>query len=165
MYDLGRTDQKMGRTSSVQRRWLNASFHGRGREGPLRQRPTFFKIFITATSLKWSTIQSLSCPQPWAQNSWVMAKFNIWPIQGVEMNARSQATFKEFLNHGCCQVYSIVPDGFIIVFQRLNHFHHVCGDLQAGQIHNVAQGVIALYISEAKSNHSFFHNKIYKCNE
>ena len=43
-----------------------------------------------------------------------------------------------------CLVDSIVPDGIIVAFQRVNNVMDLLGNLQLGQLDDMPQGVIAL---------------------
>ena len=47
---------------------------------------------------------------------------------------------------------SIVPDGVIVAFQRINDVMDLLGNLQLGQLHDMSQRVIALYGHDAWKN-------------
>lgn len=67
-----------------------------------------------------------------------------FPIEGVKMKSMHHTTVQQLPAHGHCQLHPIVPDSCIIVLDRFNHIFDFLRDFQLGELHQLAQGVVAL---------------------
>ena len=116
MYAFGREAQKIGRTFSLLLLALAAVRHGKGRLGSDTHIPNCFKMAVVATSL--------NCANRRLDDA-VYIKISLLPIESIEVNSISTVRGEKSFDQSDSLMNAVVTDGFVVIFQRSQHF----GDL------------------------------------